>query len=88
MKMSERCRNNSDNPLTSRRTDGGKNSVDKSLCLVNVRILSYEYLELRTYLYVDLQSGMEKYFRIYPCLQSKNKFETLKWRIWINRFFT
>ena len=25
MRMSEKCRNNSDNPLTSRRTDGGKN---------------------------------------------------------------
>ena len=25
MKMSEKCRNNSDNPLTSRRIDGGKN---------------------------------------------------------------
>ena len=24
MKMSEKCRNSSDNPLTSRRTDGGK----------------------------------------------------------------
>ena len=29
MRMSEKRRNkNSDNPLTSRRTDGGKNSVD------------------------------------------------------------
>ena len=25
MRMSEKCRNNSDNPLDSRRTDGGKN---------------------------------------------------------------
>ena len=25
MRMSEKYRNNSDNPLTSRRTDGGKN---------------------------------------------------------------
>ena len=27
MRMSEKCRNNSDNPLTSRRTDGGKSTV-------------------------------------------------------------
>ena len=25
MRLPEKCRNNSDNPLTSRRTDGGKN---------------------------------------------------------------
>ena len=31
MRMSEKCHNNSDNPLTSRRTDGGKKYLASSL---------------------------------------------------------
>ena len=30
MRMSEKCNNNSDNPLTSRRTDGGKKRKNDS----------------------------------------------------------
>ena len=52
MRMSEKCHNNSDNLLTSRRTDGGKNQQlfgTYALDLVNVkRDADTENIYLRT----------------------------------------
>ena len=42
MRMSEKCRNNnSDNPLTSRRTDGGKNEFFKMSSFINCITLTF-----------------------------------------------
>ena len=41
MRMSEKCRNNSDNPLTSCRIDGGKN-IEIDTALEKYTLQSYQ----------------------------------------------
>ena len=60
MRMSEKCRNNnSDNPLTSRRTDGGKNAPQLDIYTPNF------FHDLKIYLDQILSLYAEKSLRRY-----------------------